>query len=239
MAVETRADLYLITPEWQDATRVGTGDATDATDATAEDAHDTRDAHAALDAIAPADFGAFLERLDRALDTGIGLVQLRAKSLDAARYRALTVAARAVCAGRATLILNGPATEEADHGRKDADANGVAHGGDGADGLHLSSIRLMACRQRPVPRPRLVSAACHTLDELRQAARIQADFVTLSPVLPTRSHPGAAPLGWTRFAELVAASPVPVYALGGMTRAHLATAQACGACGIAAISGLW
>ncbi|MGI4982092.1 MAG: thiamine phosphate synthase [Janthinobacterium lividum] len=235
MPAQRDSRLYLITPEWHE----------DAAVAAASDPASNPAGRAADAAFAP-----FLARLERALSSGIDLVQLRAKALAPPRYRALAAAVREVCrAHHATLILNGPAMDGTDLNDVHAGAthagpirvaeDGRVAPGDSADGLHLSSARLMACRQRPIARPRLVSAACHTLAELRQAARIGADFVTLSPVLPTRSHPDAVPLGWERFAELTAASPVPVYALGGMTRAHLVTAQACGARGIAAISGLW
>jgi thiamine-phosphate pyrophosphorylase len=39
----------------------------------------------------------------------------------------------------------------------------------------------------------------------------------LSPVFPTRSHPGGETLGIARFYELAALSEIPVIALGGMT----------------------
>ena len=67
---------------------------------------------------------------------------------------------------------------------------------DGA-GWHLDGPALRAATQRPLPAGRWVSAACHTRDDLLLAARAGADFVTLSPVLPTLSHPGAPTLGWT------------------------------------------
>ncbi|MBO9725608.1 MAG: thiamine phosphate synthase [Novosphingobium sp.] len=58
----------------------------------------------------------------------------------------------------------------------------------------------------------------HSLRELARAHRARADAVLLSPVYPTRSHPGAATLGPVRFHLLAARSAVPVIALGGMTR---------------------
>jgi thiamine-phosphate pyrophosphorylase len=48
------------------------------------------------------------------------------------------------------------------------------------------------------------------------AERAGADFVFLSPVFPTRSHPGAAALGPIRFGLLARGTHVPVIALGGM-----------------------
>lgn len=58
--------------------------------------------------------------------------------------------------------------------------------------------------------PRLVTA--HSLRELRAP---RADAFVLSPVFPTRSHPGAKTLGALRFRLL--ARQAPVIALGGMT----------------------
>jgi thiamine-phosphate pyrophosphorylase len=62
----------------------------------------------------------------------------------------------------------------------------------------------------------LRSASVHNLRELRAAERSGADFVFLSPVYPTRSHPGAKPLGPGRFALIAHQAKVPVIALGGM-----------------------
>lgn len=63
-------------------------------------------------------------------------------------------------------------------------------------------------------------AATHSLREIAEAARHRADAVLLSPAYPTRSHPGAPVLGPVRFRALAARSPLPVIALGGMTRAR-------------------
>ena len=57
----------------------------------------------------------------------------------------------------------------------------------------------------------------------------------ISPVFPTRSHPGAPVLGPVRFRLLAARSQVPVIALGGMT---LHRARTLGVTKWAAIQGL-
>lgn len=62
--------------------------------------------------------------------------------------------------------------------------------------------------------PRLLTA--HSLREIGQARR--GDAILLSPVFPTRSHPGTRALGALRFRLLAARVRVPVVALGGMTR---------------------
>lgn len=63
---------------------------------------------------------------------------------------------------------------------------------------------------------RLVTA--HDGDELHAAIADGADAIFLSPVFPTASHPGAPTLGIHGFHVLAQQSPVPVIALGGMTR---------------------
>ena len=106
-------------------------------------------------------------------------------------------------------------------------------------GLHLTTAELMRLSDRPLPRDRWVAASCHDARELAHAAAIGVDFVVIGPVLPTRSHPGAETLGWSRFAKLCAKTPLPVYALGGLTLADTPTARSNGAQGIGGISGFF
>ena len=172
-------------------------------------------------------FDVFLERLRHAVAEGVALVQLRAKTIDAHAYRRLAEQACAVCHRYgARVILNGPVDDEA---LCDVDA----------DGLHLPSARLMQCERRPFARSKLLSAACHSRDQLLHAQRLRVDFVTLSPVLPTSSHPGEPALGWTQFQALAAEVSLPVYALGGMTRVSLPMAHGHGAYGVVGISAFW
>lgn len=61
-------------------------------------------------------------------------------------------------------------------------------------------------------------ATAHSLRELARANLGRADLVLLSPIFPTRSHPGAPALGPVRFRLTVGRSRVPVVALGGMNQ---------------------
>lgn len=173
----------------------------------------------------PTDRAGFMTRLEQALAVGQRLIQLRAKNLTEPSLQELARVALECCrAYGARLLLNAPPE--------------LAQAVD-ADGVHLSSRRLMQLRVRPLGPERLVAASCHDARELAQAERLGLDFAVLSPVLPTRSHPAAEPLGWARFAELVEAAALPVYALGGMHPGLIEIAQSHGAQGIAGISGLW
>ena len=167
----------------------------------------------------------FIQRLQRSLEAGIRLVQLRAHDLDAQHYRQLATQALSCCRRyNARLLLN-----------RDVDELDGCE----ADGVHLTSSQLMQQQQRPVDSGKLFGASCHNPVQLAQAQRLDADYVLLSPVLPTASHPDTMPLGWERFREWVAAVNLPVFALGGMGIGQLELAKLHGAQGIAAIRAFW
>jgi 8-oxo-dGTP diphosphatase len=98
-------------------------------------------------------------------------------------------------------------------------------------GVHLTAKALMAAQARPDGT--LVGASCHDEREIAHAASIGVDYIVVGPVEETASHPGAKPLGWERFALLVRDQPMPSYAIGGLTRADLATAREHAAHGVA------
>lgn len=168
---------------------------------------------------------AFLSRLKEQMARGIRLIQLRAKSLSGEEYREL--ARKVIALGRAqgAIILLNTSPECA----SELDA----------DGVHLSSSQLRPLRQRPLAHSRWVSASCHNLEELKHAKAIGVDFVVVSPVMPTTSHPGQKGIGWEGFHLLAEQSPVPVFALGGMSEGDIESAWLHGGQGIAAISAFW
>lgn len=103
----------------------------------------------------------------------------------------------------------------------------------GADGVHLP-------RHAPVVRAAGVAVtgrSCHDRDEVAAAVAAGLDHVTVSPVAPTASKPGyGPPLGAQGVAGLIAAAAdLPVYALGGVGPADVATWRAVGAHGVAVL----
>lgn len=161
-----------------------------------------------------------------ALQGGARLLQLRAPNMFDAAYRDLAVDVQGLCAGRAQLMLKGPLEWLGDFP---------------AAGWHLTAeqLRKHACNGRPFPKDRWLAASCHNAEELALAAQIGVDFVTLSPVQQTASHPQAQPLGWQQVAALLKQFPHPAYLLGGMQPADLPQAWQCGAQGVAGIRGFW
>lgn len=172
----------------------------------------------------PADDREFLARLETRLSAGARLVQFRSDR-DGKGLEWLVRAAVDACERHgAWLVLN------------DTPDNAVNWG---AHGVHLTSRRLRQYSERPVPRDFWLSAACHDREELLLAARIDADFILVSPVEPTASHPGAPTLGLDGFAAICDEAPMPVYALGGMTPEDREAVWHAGGQGVAGISGFW
>jgi 8-oxo-dGTP diphosphatase len=98
-------------------------------------------------------------------------------------------------------------------------------------GVHLTSKALMAATTRPDAA--LVGASCHDEAELARAEALGLDYVVVGPVNATASHPDARPLGWERFEALIRGLPMPVYAIGGLSREDLRRARQHGAHGVA------
>jgi 8-oxo-dGTP diphosphatase len=109
----------------------------------------------------------------------------------------------------------------------------------GAAGLHINSHRMLQLEQRPIGENFWLSTSCHNQQELTKAQSIGIDFMLLSPVQPTQSHPTASPLGWGKFARWVDKVNKPVFALGGLDVSDLEQARKCGAQGVAGIRGFW
>ncbi|MFQ5994709.1 MAG: Nudix family hydrolase [Acidiferrobacterales bacterium] len=165
------------------------------------------------------------QALERALTAGVRLVQLREPRVSERDYLALAARVADLCHQHgARLLVNGKPQWVAQCG---------------ADGVHLNSQQLRSFKSRPLGLEQWVAASTHDAKELALAAHIDADFVVLSPVLRTSSHPHATPLGWPRFQALCVSTNLPVYALGGMRKEHLQQARAAGAQGLAMISGIW
>lgn len=169
----------------------------------------------------------FDRRLKRALDNGIKLVQLRIKDRD---FESVYVeAAVKLCEQySAQLLIN---TDFVSY----TEMTSIEH----KLGLYLNSKNLMACAHRPVSADILLGASCHNLVEIEHAQKMGVDFICLSPVKETQSHPEQTQMGWPAFEQLVMNATVPVYALGGMKEVDLSMALDAGAQGVAAISEWW
>lgn len=169
-----------------------------------------------------ADLNRLKLKIERLITTEKTLIRLRGGKLGNRQYQALSADIfKLISRTNIELILN--------FGAENAINNPFA-------GVHLNSRQLKEAKGRPLSNDYWVAASCHNLDELLKAEEIGIDFAVLSPVLQTRTHPTAQPLGWEQFEQMVRHVNLPVYALGGLKPHHLEVAMSKGGQGIAGIS---
>ncbi|HEV7490418.1 MAG TPA: Nudix family hydrolase [Rhodanobacteraceae bacterium] len=175
--------------------------------------------------LAPGAEAKLLDGVERACAAGIRLIQLRLPEWMRDEIASTASRAHAITARHgATLLLNAD-WETAERC--------------GLDGVHVPARIAARLDARPVSSDRWFAVSCHDADELAHAQQIGADFATLAPVAPTPSHADAVPLGWQRFAEWVADSAIPIYALGGLGADDIRAARSYGAQGVAGIRAFW
>ncbi len=168
-------------------------------------------------------------RTERALIAGIRCVQLRLKDSTTPNFFTLAEKLSQLCNSySAKLILN---TSPQNFLSITTSLPQL--------GLHLNSRELMRCEIRPVTKFILLGASCHNAKEIMQAEKMGVDYICLSPVAATSSHPNANVIGWENFSQLIESVAVPVFALGGMSEKDLPQAIAAGAQGIAGIGAWW
>ncbi|ABL02722.1 mutator MutT protein [Candidatus Ruthia magnifica str. Cm (Calyptogena magnifica)] len=104
------------------------------------------------------------------------------------------------------------------------------------DGWHLTTTEMLKLSKRPCADNKLLGVSTHNLTEALKAQTMGADFVVISPVQTTKTHPDTISLGWDIAKEIVDKLNIPVYFLGGMALKDLEKTQQLGAQGIAGIS---
>ncbi|MCA1770992.1 MAG: thiamine phosphate synthase [Halomonas sp.] len=110
----------------------------------------------------------------------------------------------------------------------------------GADGLHIGQDDGdVAAARAALGERALLGLSVQTPAQLARVDIERLDYLGLGPVFATPSkHDHAEPLGFEGLAALVAASPLPTVAIGGLKAEHVAAVREAGAGGLAVISGI-
>ncbi|WP_104203325.1 thiamine phosphate synthase [Billgrantia saliphila] len=110
----------------------------------------------------------------------------------------------------------------------------------GADGLHLGQDDGdVAAARSALGERAILGLSIQNHEQLSRLDPAPLDYLGLGPVFATstkRNH--AAPLGFEGLASLVAASPLPAVAIGGLKAEHATRVRAAGAEGPAVISAI-
>ncbi len=164
--------------------------------------------------------------LEEALEGGVRAVQLREKDLEGRALLELTREVKALCDRYGTeLFVN--------------DRVDIVLAAEAA-GVHLAANSLPVAVARELLGPdRKIGVSTHSLEETRAAAEAGADLIVFGPVYPTPSKLAfGAPQGPAALKAVTGATPVPVFAIGGVKQNHLPEIKAHGTARIAVISAI-
>lgn len=162
-----------------------------------------------------------------AIAGGAAIVQYRDKAAGPAdRHRRAAALAEVCRRYDALLVVNDDAALAAEIG-----ADGVHLGRDDVDVAHARSI---------VGPRRLIGVSCYNeMERARAAVVAGADYVAFGSVFPSLTKPDAVRAPLALISEAAAALPVPVVAIGGITRDNATEVIAAGARAVAVIQDLF
>ena len=165
------------------------------------------------------------ELLDAVLAGGCRLVQLREKTMPPAGLLPLAHALRRRCREAGALFIV--------NDRVDL-ALAVE-----ADGAHVGQDDLPAREaRRLLPPPMILGVSTHNPDQARRARDDGADYVAVGSMFPTESRIGFDLVGPELVRRVRADIPVPLVAIGGITRDNLSQVIEAGADAVAVISAI-
>ena len=143
--------------------------------------------------------------IEAALQGGVQAVQLREKDLSAAELLPLARELRTLTRQYGARLLINDKIDLA-----------LAVG---ADGIHLGGhSQATAVVRQNIGTSMLIGVSTHSSNEIQTACQQGADFVTFGPVYATPSKAVyGAPQGLQALTEACMKSPLPVFALGGIT----------------------
>ncbi|WP_428086545.1 Nudix family hydrolase [Candidatus Thioglobus sp.] len=162
---------------------------------------------------------AWMDAFEQKLKSGISLIQLRSKvTINSAFIAELNNKCQQ---HNVKLLLNIPNKTFTE---------------DYCNGWHITTGELLKLSKRPCDANQLLGASAHNLKEALKAQEVGCDFVVISPIQATQTHPNALPIGWEAGEAVVNKLNIPVYFLGGMALKDLNKALKIGAQGIAGVS---
>ena len=162
-----------------------------------------------------------LQQLEKAVNDGVDLIQIRERDLDAVELATLVRDAVSLAGGTSSRVVVNDRMDVA-----------VACG---AAGVHLRSDSILPALARRIAPPEfLIGRSVHRLEDLSEAD--SCDYLIAGTVFPSRSKDAETPLiGLEGLRAIAGAARVPVLAIGGVTIDRFDAIAAAGAAGVAGI----
>jgi len=168
------------------------------------------------------DLNHLIKFVERAIDCGVDMVQIRERDLSA----------------RDIFFVTKTLTKHADSGARILVNDRVDIAASSGAGVHLTTRSLpVDVVRRDIDRNMLVGVSTHNLDEVRAAETGGVDFVVFGPVFETSSKAEyGPPVGIDKLYKVTSNITIPVLALGGINPKNFSDVLDAGAAGIAGIS---
>ena len=110
----------------------------------------------------------------------------------------------------------------------------------GADGVHVGQEDMAAARAREIlGAGKLVGVSAHTVEEARAAYEMGADYLGTGAAFVTGTKADARPIERATIRAVTSSVPIPVVAIGGITRGNLPELAGLGLAGAAVASALF
>lgn len=164
--------------------------------------------------------------LSDAIQAGLPAIQLRERDLSTCELLSLAEDIQAVAPLRSvSLIVN----DRADL------AMAL-----GWNGVHLRANSLPPSSVRRIVGPyRVVGVSTHSADDVLRASQAGADYAVFGPIFDTPSKRSfGPPLGLDLLADVCRRSPIPIFAIGGITCERARDVRQAGAHGVAVMGAL-
>lgn len=167
-----------------------------------------------------------VETVRSAVAGGISFVQLRDKTATTRARVELACALKDVLSGSCVpLVIN-----------DDVEAAVAAD----VDGAHIGQGDMTPAQARELLGPdKVLGLSCETPETVKAADPSVVDYLGLGPVFGTATKADhEAPIGFDGLASLVALSPLPSVAIGGLKADHVSAVRHSGADGLAVVSAI-
>ena len=162
-----------------------------------------------------------VERVRRAVDGGVNMVQLREKDMPGGPLLELAHRVRDVTLGRALFIVN----ERVDVALASA-----------AEGVQLGEDAMPVEETRRLATGILIGRSVHDPQGAAEAERAGADFLIAGTIYSSRSHEAGATAGPQLIRDIEAESRLPILGIGGVTSENVGEVMNARASGVAVIS---
>jgi thiamine-phosphate pyrophosphorylase len=164
--------------------------------------------------------------VEKALNGGATMIQLREKELCPADFAAEAAEISALCRVRGVpFIVN----DNVDIALRT-----------GADGVHVGQSDMEAGSVRAMlGAGRILGISAQTVEQAVLAEKRGADYLGVGAVFPTGTKTDASEVSYDTLKEICAAVTIPVVAIGGINAGNAARLAGSGICGISVVSAIF